>query len=92
MALCSAVTATAADTPIDAYWQAQRLELSGRSDEALKRYDRLIAQVPTSAVAADRLLATALLQGDMKAALKALRTQQLTNLDDANSPLLLETR
>jgi tetratricopeptide (TPR) repeat protein len=78
----------AADAPVDAYWQAQRLELSGRSDEALKRYDRLIGQVPTSAVAADRLLATALLQGDMKAALKALRTQQLTNLADANSPLL----
>jgi tetratricopeptide (TPR) repeat protein len=88
LALSGAPAAIAADTPVDAYWQAQRLELTGRSDEALKRYDRLIAKVPTSAVAADRLLATALLQGDMKAALKALRTQQLADLADASSPLL----
>ncbi len=89
LACCGASAAYASDAPIDAYWQAQRLELSGRSDEALKHYDRLIGQVPTSAVAADRLLATALLQGDMKSALRAVRTQQLANLAAADSPLLL---
>jgi tetratricopeptide (TPR) repeat protein len=79
----------AADAPVDAFWQAQRLELAGRSDEALKRYNLLIAAVPTSAVAADRLLDTALLQGDMKSALRAIRAQQLANAADADSPLLL---
>jgi tetratricopeptide (TPR) repeat protein len=79
----------AADAPVDAFWQAQRLELAGRSDEALKRYNLLIAAVPTSAVAADRLLDAALLQGDMKSALRAIRAQQLSNAADADSPLLL---
>ncbi len=79
----------AADGPVDDYWQAQRLELAGQSGEALKRYDRLIGKVPTSGVAADRLLATALATGDMKAALRAVRAQQLADVADADSPLLL---
>ncbi len=40
-------------------------------------------------MAADRLLATALAQGDMKTALRAVRAQQLANMADSDSPLLI---
>jgi tetratricopeptide (TPR) repeat protein len=87
--LLTSAPVAAADSPVDEYWRAQRLELSGQPGEALKRYGSLIAKVPTSAVAADRLLATALLRGDMKASLRAIRAQQLAEAADADSPLLL---
>jgi tetratricopeptide (TPR) repeat protein len=78
----------AAESPVEAYWQAQRMELAGRPVEALKGYDRLIGKLPSSAVAADRLLEVALAQGDMKTALRAVRAQQLAGVDDPDSPLL----
>jgi tetratricopeptide (TPR) repeat protein len=89
LALLSASSASAADAPIDAYWQARRSELSGHGDGALKRYNSLLAKAPGSEVAADRLLETAIVEGDMKSALKAVRAQQLANVADEESALLL---
>ena len=80
--------AAASEKAIDLYWQAQRLELAGQPEAALKNYTRLIADLPTSAVAADKLLASALLNGDLKNALRAMRAQQLSENAGADGALL----
>ena len=72
----------------DLFWKAQRAELTGQSDSALKNYNRLLGKLPESAVAVDRLFDVAVAQGDLASALKAARAQQLTNSGDAELPLI----
>ena len=72
----------------DLFWKAQRAELTGQSDAALKSYNRLLGKLPESAVAVDRLLDVAIAQGDLPSALKAARAQQLSNSGDAALPLI----
>ncbi len=73
------------------FWQAQRAELGGKQADALKTYVQLVGKIPTSAVAADRLYAAALVQGDFSNALKAARAQQLSDGGDATLPIVFFT-
>ena len=72
----------------DLFWKAQRAELTGQSDSALKSYNRLLGKLPESGVAVDRLFDVAIVQGDLPSALKAARAQQLANSGDAALPLI----
>lgn len=88
-ALATPAVARKSETPeADLFWAAQRADLSGQSAEALKGYDRLLAKLPQSAVAVDRLFDTAVLQGNFPAALKAARAQQLADSGSAALPLI----
>ena len=90
LALAAASAAQAADeqAEVDLFWQAQRAELGGQPASALKTYDKLLAKLPQSSVAVDRLFDVALLQGDFASALKAARAQQLSDSGDASIPLI----
>ena len=72
----------------DLFWKAQRAELTGQPDAALKSYNRLLGELPESSVAVDRLLDVAITYGDLPSALKAARAQQLANAGDAALPLI----
>ena len=72
----------------DLFWAAQRAELLGQSEVALKNYNRLLVKAPESAVAVDRLFELAVANGDFASALKAARAQQLSNGGDAALPLI----
>jgi Flp pilus assembly protein TadD len=72
----------------DLFWKAQRAELIGQSDLALKSYNKLLGKLPESAVAVDRLFDVAITHGDFPSALKAARAQQLSNSGDAALPLI----
>jgi predicted Zn-dependent protease len=73
---------------MDLFWAAQRAELTGQSDAALKSYNRLLGKLPQSAVAVDRLFDVAIANGDFPSALKAARAQQLANSGGAAMPLI----
>ena len=75
-----------ADT--DLFWKAQRAELAGQPDGALKNYNRLLGKLPESSVAVDRLLDIAITHGDLPSALKAARAQQLCYSGNAALPLI----
>jgi len=53
--LALGVPAMAAQDVGDLYWLAQRHEIAGRGDEALKSYAKLLAKSPTSEAAASNL-------------------------------------
>ncbi len=72
----------------DLFWKAQRAELTGQSDAALKSYNQLLGKLPESAVAVDRLFDIAITHGDLPSALKAARAQQLANSGDGALPLI----
>jgi Flp pilus assembly protein TadD len=72
----------------DLYWQAQRAALSGQSVKALKDYNKLLGKFPESGVAVDRLLDTAMVQGDFPSALRAARAQQLSGTANPALPLI----
>jgi Flp pilus assembly protein TadD len=72
----------------DLFWAAQRAEMLGQPDVALKNYNRLLVKAPESAVAVDRLFELAVANGDFPSALKAARAQQLSNGGDAALPLI----
>ena len=72
----------------DLFWKAQRAELSGKPDAALKSYNRLLGKLPESPVVVDRLFDVAIAQGDFPSALKAARAQQLANSGDGALPLI----
>jgi tetratricopeptide (TPR) repeat protein len=81
--------AEAKDEPETAlYWQAQRADLGGDPVLALKSFERLLTKYPQSSVAVDRLFDTALVQGNLPAALKAARARQLAAAQDDSLPLL----
>lgn len=72
----------------DLFWDAQRADLRGEANVALKNYNRLVGKLPSSAVAVDRLFDFAIAHGDLPSALRAGRAQQLTNSGDAALPLI----
>jgi Flp pilus assembly protein TadD len=72
----------------DLFWAAQRADLLGQRDVALKNYNRLLAKLPDSAVAVDRLFNLAITHGDFQSALRGARAQQLANGGDAALPLI----
>lgn len=73
---------------VDLFWAAQRADLSGQGELALKSYNRLLGQLPQSNVVVDRLFDTAVVQGDLPAALRAARVQQLSNSGSLALPLI----
>lgn len=95
-ALACVATASAAlagsirDTSTEAnlYWDAQRADLLGKPEIALKNYNRLLGKLPESTVLVDRLYDVAVINGDFPSALKAARAQQLNNGGDAALPLI----
>jgi tetratricopeptide (TPR) repeat protein len=72
----------------DLYWQALRADIGGKSDKALKDYNRLVGKFPESDVAVDRLFDAAVLQGDFPSALRAARAKQLAETADAATSLI----
>ncbi|MFM2410494.1 MAG: hypothetical protein RL481_1322 [Pseudomonadota bacterium] len=73
---------------IDLFWEAQRADLSGNGELALKSYDKLAGKLPQSGVATDRLFDTAVLQGNFAATLRAARAQQLAERGSFALPLI----
>jgi Flp pilus assembly protein TadD len=88
LAVPIAANAAESEADIDLFWQAQRAELGGEPASAIKSYNRLLAKLPESSVAVDRLFDTAVLHGDFVSALKAARAQQLAETADAAIPLI----
>lgn len=89
--LALAVPAHAAQDASDIYWAAQRQEISGRSDEALKSYAKLLARSPESESAANNLLNAAVREGSFVDALAAVKAAQKAGLADSDAPLLIFT-
>jgi tetratricopeptide (TPR) repeat protein len=90
LALAFGTPLNAADNQadVDLFWQAQRADLVGQPESALKSYNKLLGKLPGSGVAVDRLFQLAVLHGDFPSALKAARAQQLSNGGDAALPLI----
>ena len=87
--LALAAPAHAAQDASDIYWTAQRQEISGRSDEALKSYAKLLARSPESEAAANNLLNAAVREGSFVDALAAVKAAQKAGLADSDAPLLI---
>jgi tetratricopeptide (TPR) repeat protein len=77
------------DDPVNRYAAARLAEMSDRADVALKDYIELYREAPGSAVLADRIFDSAIRVGDMAAALRAVRAQELSGEISAEAPLLL---
>ncbi len=74
---------------VDRYATARMAEMGNRDDVALKNYIKLYREAPDSAVLADRIFDSAIRVGDMEAALRAVRTQQLRGQISGEAQLLL---
>lgn len=79
----------AAQEASDIYWTAQRQEISGRGDEALKSYAKLLARSPDSEAAASNLLNAAIREGSFADALAAVKAAQKAKQADSDAPLLI---
>ncbi|MGB5076196.1 MAG: tetratricopeptide repeat protein [Sphingorhabdus sp.] len=71
------------------YANARLAELGGNDAEALKSYLRLGRDAPESRVLAERVYESAIRSGDMAAAVRAVRAQELIGDVSAEAPLLL---
>lgn len=87
--LAIAAPASAAQEASDIYWNAQRQEITGRGDEALKSYAKLLARSPDSEAAASNLLDAAVREGSFIDALAAVKAAQKAKQADSDAPLLL---
>ena len=85
----SSLAAAKTDEPVDRYAAARLAEIANREDEALKAYVKLSRDAPDSAVLADRIFDSAIRTGDMAAALRAVRAQELRGEVSSEAPLLL---
>ncbi|MGL5838760.1 MAG: tetratricopeptide repeat protein [Sphingorhabdus sp.] len=83
-----AAPAFATSEASESYWNAQRLELAGKSSEAMKSYAKLLAQSPESTSAADSLFAIAVREGSINDAIIAVRAMQKLGTADTDAPLL----
>lgn len=81
--------AYAAQEASDIYWNAQRQEIVGRGDEALKSFAKLLARSPDSEAAASNLLNVAVREGSFSDALVAVKAMQKAKQADSDAPLLL---
>ena len=84
----SLVSAKTEDT-VDQFAAARLAEIGNRNGDALKGYIKLYREMPDSAVLADRIFDTAIRSGDMVAALRAVRAQELRGDVSGEAPLLL---
>lgn len=73
----------------DLFWLAQRQEIAGRGDEALKSYAKLLVRSPESEAAASNLLTAAVREGSFADALLAVRAMQKAGQADSDAPLLI---
>lgn len=95
LALAAALVATPAmlaartDDAVDRYAEARLAEIDNRNGEALAAYLELYRASPDSAVLTDRILTNAVRSGDMAAAVRAVRTQELRGEVSSEAPLLL---
>lgn len=87
--LALGVPAMAAQDAGDLYWLAQRHEIAGRGDEALKSYAKLLAKSPTSEAAASNLFSAAVREGSFIDALAAVKAAQRAGQVDSDFPLML---
>ena len=87
--LALAAPAHAAQEASDIYWNAQRQEIAGRGDDALKSYARLLARSPDSETAASNLLNAAVREGSFADALAAVKAAQAAKQADSDGPLLI---
>ena len=87
--LAIATPASAAQEASDIYWNAQRQEITGRGDEALKSYAKLLARSPDSEAAANNLLNAAVREGSFIDALAAVKAAQRAKQADSDAPLLI---
>lgn len=71
LALSAAAATAAVDPPSDLYWNGQKADLAGQNQQAIEAYRRLLARLPDSAVASDRLFDAALRAGNLAEALRA---------------------
>jgi tetratricopeptide (TPR) repeat protein len=74
---------------VDRYFSARLAEIGNKNDIAVKGYAELLRNRADSEAVADRLFTTAIRQGDMVSALRAVRVQELRNQASAEAPLLL---
>lgn len=81
--------AYAAQEASDIYWNAQRQEIVGRGDEALKSFAKLLARSPDSEAAASNLLNVAVREGSFSDALVAVKAMQKAKQADSDAPLLI---
>ena len=84
----SLVSAKTEDT-VDLFAAARLAEIGNRDGDALKGYIKLYKKAPDSSVLADRIFDTAIRSGDMVAALRAVRAQELRGEVSSEAPLLL---
>lgn len=75
--------------PANSYATARIAEIGNRESEALKIYMKLYRDAPDSAVLADRIFASAIRSGDVTAALRAVRAQELRGQVSGEAILLL---
>ncbi len=87
--LAISTPASAAQEASDIYWNAQRQEITGRGDEALKSYAKLLARSPDSEAAANNLLNAAVREGSFIDALAAVKAAQKAKQADSDAPLLI---
>ncbi len=73
----------------DAYMNARVAEIANQNEQASLAFGSLLTLRPTSEVLADRLFVTAVRSGNMPAALRAVRAQELSNRAGGDAPLLL---
>ena len=86
--ISSLVSAKSEDT-VDLFAAARLAEIGSRDGDALKGYIKLYKKAPDSAVLADRIFDTAIRSGDMVAAFRAVRAQELRGDVSGEAPLLL---
>lgn len=76
------------DRDMQRYVSARLAQIEQRNDDALKQYLRLFKSSPDSPELADRLFENAIVQGDMKSALRAVRAKELSGDNQAAVYLL----
>ncbi len=81
--------AMAAQDAGDLFWLAQRQEIAGRGDEALKSYAKLLVRSPESEAAASNLLTASVREGSFLDALLAVRAMQKAGQADSDAPLMI---
>lgn len=77
------------DDAVNRYAAARLAEMGNSDEDALKGYFNLYREVPDSAVLAERIFDSAIRVGDVEAALRAVRAQELRGEISAEAPLLL---
>ncbi len=87
--LVFAAPTNAAQEASDLYWSAQRQELAGQGNEALKTYAKLLARNPESGSVANNLLMAAIREGSFPDALFAIKAAQRVQQADADASIFL---